>query len=511
MRYKITGIIALICMVGVMFGFSQVSTDNPKVRVHQHLQEIPQECDCDNTQLCTHLPLVVIETGGEEIPGAIVGSGAQKDALLEETEEAEGTEEMMETEAADAGEDERYTTASDGSEMLSVSVSVMDNPDKRHHPNDEPDVESSALIRIRGNSSRRFDKKNYLLRFTDEDGKYQDEEIMGMDAHYEWALHGPYLDKSLIRNYMWYNIAGEIMDYAPNVRFCEVILNGDYIGLYLMTETITNGTDSRLNISEPVDNTTETGYLLRLDRYSGEQLRNLENFTSYTFRNNNQLEIRYPRSGELTPDLQQAIEQEFSDFEKALYSFDYDTDDYGYWHYIDTGSFVDYWILNEFTSNTDAGRYSTYLYKDIGGRYKTVIWDFNSACDNYQASETSPYTFHMQDEVWFYMLMKDENFTERIIERYAELRETYLSDEYLENYIDETLAYLGDAIDRNFSVWGYTFDLELLRPESRNIESHEEAVAQLKEYIEIRGGWMDENIDVISQYSHASKNKRYNH
>ena len=64
---------------------------------------------------------------------------------------------------------------------------------------------------------------------------------MGMDAHYEWAMHGPYLDKSLIRNYMWYNIAGEIMDYAPNVRFCEVIINGEYKGLYVMTGTITNG------------------------------------------------------------------------------------------------------------------------------------------------------------------------------------------------------------------------------------------------------------------------------
>ena len=71
-----------------------------------------------------------------------------------------------------------------------------------------------------------------------------------MDAHYEWALHGPYLDKSLIRNYMWYNIAGEIMDYAPNVRFCEVVLNGEYKGLYVMTETITNGTDCRVNISD---------------------------------------------------------------------------------------------------------------------------------------------------------------------------------------------------------------------------------------------------------------------
>ena len=109
------------------------------------------------------------------------------------------------------------------------------------------------------------------------------------------------------------------------------------------------------------------------------------------------------------------------------------------------------------------------------------------------------------------MLMKDENFTERIISRYRELRGTYLSDEYLEQYIDETLEYLGDAIDRNFSVWDYTFDLPLLRPESRNIGSHERAVAQLKQYINTRGGCLDDNIGVICQYIHASKNKRYNH
>lgn len=87
-----------------------------------------------------------------------------------------------------------------------------------------------------------FDKKGYLLRTTKDDGiTNRDVEMLGMDAHHEWALHGPYLDKTLIRNYMWYNIAGEIMDYAPNARFCEVIINGEYQGLYLMVETITSG------------------------------------------------------------------------------------------------------------------------------------------------------------------------------------------------------------------------------------------------------------------------------
>ena len=105
-----------------------------------------------------------------------------------------------------------------------------------------------------------------------------------MDAHYEWALYGPYLDKTLIRNYMWYNIAGEIMDYAPNVRFCEVMLNGEYQGLYVMVETITNGKESRVNVSEPIENTLSTGYVLRLDRGSANDLKNINNFTYYTYR-----------------------------------------------------------------------------------------------------------------------------------------------------------------------------------------------------------------------------------
>ena len=103
--------------------------------------------------------------------------------------------------------------------MITASVAIMDDESRNHHPSDEPDLESEILIRIRGNSSRRFDKKNYLIRFVNDDGSYAGHEVMGMDAHYEWALHGPYLDKSLIRNYMWYNIAGEMMDYAPKRAF----------------------------------------------------------------------------------------------------------------------------------------------------------------------------------------------------------------------------------------------------------------------------------------------------
>lgn len=487
MKYRVAGVLAMVLMLLVSLSAAALDLGNPNPRIHQH--EVARQpdagCDCDGSELCTHLPLVIIDTGGEEIPGVPLA-----DSYDQETS---------------------FTLTSEGESMLRAHITVIDSDAHNNHPSDTPDLESEMLIRVRGNSSRYFDKFNYLVRLTDEDGEYQEQEVMGMDAHYEWAMHGPYLDKSLIRNYMWYNIAGEIMDYAPNVRFCEAIINGEYKGLYVMTETITNGVESRLNISEPIENSTKTGYLLRLDRGGSSPVKNIETFTSYAYRNLQQMDIKYPRTGSLTQEMADAIAQEFSDFEKSLYSYDYDTENYGYQHSIDVQSFVDYFIINEFTANYDAGWLSTYVYKDIGGKYKMVIWDFNSACNNYTHPVNLPNHFEMQQNIWYYMLTKDEDFTDRIIYRYRQLRKTYLNEQYLNDYIDNVVAYLGPAIERNFEVWGYTFDKEMIDPPERNPQNFEEAIAQTKDYIHERGEWMDEYIVILSQYSHESKNKKFNH
>lgn len=491
MKYKLTGVLAACLMLFCAVMASTAEAKEGPNRVHQHLtaRQPDAGCDCDGSELCTHLPLVIIDTEGQEIPGVPLKN-------------TDGTT--------------TFSTTQSGESMLSARIAVMEDGSRNHHPSDDPDWTTDTLIRVRGNSSRYFDKKSYLLRFTDEEGAYQDHEVMGMDAHYEWALYGPYLDKSLIRNYMWYNIAGEIMDYAPNVRFCEVILNGEYQGLYVMVETITNGVDCRVNVSEPVDNTTDTGYVLRLDRGSNDDLKNINNFTYYTYRigqlHNFRVNIAYPRSGALTLELADAIEQDLSDFEKALYSFDYDSEIYGYQTRIDVKSFLDYFIINEFTCNYDAGTLSTYLYKDIGGKYRFCIWDFNSACENYELPTTLPQHFELQNTIWYFMLFKDEEFVERILSRYQQLRETYLNDEYLCDYIDSTIAYLGDAVDRNFQVWGYTFDEYLpLQPAERNPADHKTAVQQIKDFCSERGEWMDEHIETLKQYSHPSKNKKFNH
>ena len=120
--------------------------------------------------------------------------------------------------------------------------------------------------------------------------------------------------------------------------------------------------------------------------------------------------------------------------------------------------------------------------------------------------------FSLHNKLWFIMMMRDDYFTEKVIKRYRELRKTYLSEEYLLNYIDDVVEYLGPAVDRNFERWGYTFDedYEMLSPHERDIHSYGDAIEQLKSFIISRGAWMDENIESLRQYSAESKVKKYN-
>ena len=483
MKYKITGVIVCVAVLLASFFAPHITGEN-NTRYHQHIEaEDKSPCFHGGEVFCTHLPLVMIDTSGKEIPGRAV------------------TNEKGET---------VYTTAEDGSKEITARIQIADNPTENTYS--EPALTSDIRIHVRGNSSRAFDKSGYAVRLVTAEGENNPQSVMGMDAHHEWALHGPFIDKTLIRNYMWYNIAGEIMDYAPNVRFCEVMLNGEYQGVYVMTEIITAGEDSaRLNLSVDKKDNTFSGYLLRLDRGGNADIKNISTFSAYSLRTKQFLNIVYPGISNLTPALAESIRQDFSKFEKALYSYDFDNEDYGYKKYIDAQSFADYFIINEFTCNYDAGWLSTYIYKDIDRKYRMCIWDFNSACDNYQESMVIPNHFEMQNCLWYFMLMKDEDFTDLIINRYRELRKTYLSEEYLYGYIDDCIEYLGDAVERNFAKWGYTFSPEYdpLTPADRNPRSYGEAVEHMKEFIKARGDWMDENIESLRQYSENSKIKKF--
>ena len=154
--------LALIMLAGVFClpAFS-VTGENSGERYQQHLEE-PGYTPCadhgDNV-FCTHLPIVVIDTEGQTIPGTVTG-------------------------LADRFAQATYTKAEDGTDYINVSVAVIDNETGNNHLTDTPELTTRSLFRIRGNSSRQFEKKPYLMKFVTEDGLDNDVEVMGMDAHH---------------------------------------------------------------------------------------------------------------------------------------------------------------------------------------------------------------------------------------------------------------------------------------------------------------------------------------
>lgn len=510
MKYKLMGSIVALLMIFCALAATAADQNSNTNRYHQHLSaSVPQEeCNCDGEELCTHLPIIRIETGGQEIPGNIIRDPEDEDMVL------------------------GYTTAENGAEEILVSIETVETEGVWHHAFDEADQSGLAMFRIRGNSSRNFPKKNYRIDLVADETGMKNEELplLGMNADNDWSLHGPFLDKTLLRNYMWMNISAEIMGYAPEVRFCEVLLDGEYIGVYVLMETIKED-EYRVDLSNYETGAGAYSYLLEMDGVSDAQTLAsggteaiAESYTWYT----NQMEfdavsttafcIRYPHAEDLTNEVIDYIQRDVSRIERGLYSSDMVTGRYDYEEEINVDSFVDYYILQEFLAINDAFSRSTYLYRDIRGKLSIgPVWDYNNALNNF-FHEFSREGFLLEDRGWYGRLMTDDGFVRRVISRYRQLREGILSDDYLDSYIDNVVEYLGPAIERNDEVWGWSYDPNLLEIRQRrepdgdetleeaNPHSYADAVGRMKGYMFSRAEWLDENIENLYQYCHRSKN-----
>lgn len=467
MKYKIISFISVFLLLIVSLFANYYVNKIDKVRIDQHLDmNVVDTCN-DEEDFCTHLPIIKIDTNNNK-------------------------------------------TNINSLETIDAKFSLYYNESLSNRLTDNESLESKIQIKYRGNSSLTFDKHQYLIKFVKDDGKENSVSLLGMNKENKWILNGPYLDKTLIRNYLAYNISGKIMEHVPEVRFCEVFLDNEYQGVYILVESISR-TLTEVTRYKPNWSNGMSSYIIRLDRYDENNVM-LDNFSKYSgiIIPGNAINVIYPSEKDLKDNIIKYINDDFSKFEKALYSYDY----HEYEKYIDVDSFVDYMIINEYFKNSDAGTHSTYLYKDVRGKIKMgPVWDFNNALNNYVEVVYSHKDFLFQEKSWYGMLLKDETFVNKVISRYKSLRKTYLSDEYIQKYVDDVVAYLGDSIERNYEVWGYTFEDKhipnMLKPYDRNYHSYEEALNQLKSYLTKRGEWLDENIDSLKQYSHPSINKVY--
>lgn len=379
------------------------------------------------------------------------------------------------------------------------NIALLDGNGEEQSVFSVPNSIYRATIKYRGASSySKFDKKQYRIKFyKNKKDSAKKVSLAGMGANSEWVLNGPYLDKTLIRNKLVYDLARELNGWAPDTRFVELFVDGEYQGVYLAVEPVTNG-ESRLRLSEFGLLSGETAYVVNRDRVDtgSEELETWGKTEGYTY---NALYIRYPSKNKITEKQKAYIQKDISEFEQVLYGENFSDKRIGYQAYIDMDNWVDYFIINEFAMNYDAGNLSTYVYKELGGKLQLAVWDFNNGFDNYQWFRTETDVLYTVKNSWFERLWQDKTFREQVCERYRQLRKTTLSDEYIYDKIASYQEELGDAIDRNFKVWGYSFEENLLVGKnksgtSRDIGSYEEAMKQLTDTIRERLAYLDKEL-----------------
>lgn len=366
---------------------------------------------------------------------------------------------------------------------------------EKHSILETPDYQAAVTVNYRGASSySQFDKKQYRIKFYKKKGSSaaKDYKFLGMGANSEWVLNGPFLDKTFMRNRLAYSLGKEMFEWAPDSRFVELFVDGKYQGVYLAVEPVTNG-ESRLRLSEFGLLPGATAYMVKRDRI-GSEANPLEVYGKTTGKTNNDLTIEYPTKNKITSQQRTWIAEDISKFEKVLYSDYFADSENGYAKYIDVDSFVDYFILNEVMMNHDAGNLSTYIYKELGGKLQFTIWDYNNCYDNYQWFAQDYEKFYLVKVSWFDRLLLDKNFVDKVIIRYEELRKNTLSQDYMYQKLDEYEQELGDAVERNYAVWGYTFYLPLLSGIDRDSGSYEEAIMQLREAIAKRFEFLDNHM-----------------
>jgi hypothetical protein len=327
-----------------------------------------------------------------------------------------------------------------------------------------PTWASRSGYHVRGQSSASFEKAPYRVELWDEHNNDLDRPMIGMPADSDWAMVGPYTDKTLIRNGVAYSLAADMGMEAPELRFAEVYINQDagpleathYEGVYAVTETIKNNS-TRLDLAQlRPDDTTEPdlsgGYIFKFDMGA---LREDEG------------EIEIPCTGleelcfddlELTDPVEPNAEQlawiqlyvqQAHDVLTADPIGDYQT-------YLDFASFVDIVVLNELTKGGDKYVRSVYMHKDRDGLINAgPAWDYNFTLGNYVSEVEGWQVDGGQDPGanWFRILFAQPEFRAAMAARWAELRQDIFSDAELEARVDLVAAPLVTAGPRDLERW----------------------------------------------------------
>lgn len=397
---------------------------------------------------------------------------------------------------------------------ITVNMGIIWNENGQRNFLSDPFNHYDGLIgiEIRGSSSQMFPKKQYGFETRDADGEDLDVELLGMPEESDWILHAPYSDKSLMRNVLAYDFANRMGRYASRTHYCELVLNGEYMGVYILMEKIKRD-DNRVNIKkldeDEISGVDLTGgYIIKIDKpdvpgtggwYSPfRPYENAPQMINYLYET--------PDAEDIVPEQVAYIQNFIYEIEGLFYAGDYRHPFNGYYERIDVGSFIDFLLINEISRNVDGYRISTFMYKDredVDNRWVMgPVWDFNLGFGNanyYSGSAISGWQFNFQDandpwQIPFYWdkLLADPVFTNLLTRRWNELRNTIFHSDSLMSRVEMFADSIEEARIRNFVRWPilgvWVWPNEFVGPD------YQSELNYLKLWISARVNWMDSQI-----------------
>jgi CotH kinase protein/Secretion system C-terminal sorting domain len=371
-------------------------------------------------------------------------------------------------------------------------------------------------IEVRGSSSQSFPKKQYGIELRDALGNGINASLLGMPAEEDWILFAPYNDKALMRDVLAYKLARDMGRYAPRTRFCEMVLNGQYMGVFVLMEKIKRD-DSRVNVAKlnPTEITGDDltgGYIIKIDKETGSGNGGWSSSFAPPDRSGSQqiyFQYDYPSATEIVTEQRNYIRQYVNSFETVLNGSTFNDPVNGYSKYMDVDSFIDFFIMNEVSKNVDGYRLSTYLHKkkdsDGGKLSMGPVWDFNLSFGNAdyctkgnpQGWVTSYNNICPQDywliPFWWNRLYSDGAYRNRLAARWNELRSNQLNTDKILTYIDSVTSVLNaESQQRNFQRWPvlgqYVWPNYYVGP------TFESEVNWLKGWVVTRLDWLDANM-----------------
>jgi subtilisin-like proprotein convertase family protein len=395
---------------------------------------------------------------------------------------------------------------------IPAGLKIYNNgPGVRNYVTDLPEFDGHSGIEVRGSSSQSFPKKSYGLETWDAIGNSIDTSLLGMPAESDWILNANYTDKSFVRNVMAYQVWKNMGHYSTRYQFVELVLNGQYKGIYIFSEKIKRD-KNRVDIAKlsPDQNTGDVltgGYIFKVDKPTGSGGSGWTSNYAPSANPNGQtifFQYEYPKEEDITTQQKSYIQNNVYDFETALKSPNFADTTNGYRKYAVESTFFDYFLVNELSKNVDGYRLSTFLHKERdskGGKIRMgPVWDYDIAWHNadYCGGDVTSgwaYQFPCPDDYWqvpfwWSRLLQDPLYKNHLKCRWLYLRQNILSNAWFDNYIDSISGQLMEAQVRNFTTWPilgvYVWPNPWPYP-----STYEGEVAALKTWMHSRLTWLD--------------------